>query len=259
MWSRLKGSGGKALVPYITPEYPFPGLTVPLMEKLADAGAAMIEVGVPFSDPLADGATIQRSSDAALRNGVTIDSILRDVAVFRKNSETPVVLMGYCNPMAQYGLEQFVQRSVAAGIDGLIVPDLPPEEAGDLREKSLAAGLSNIFLIAPTTSTKRVALIDSLSTDCSYCVSVTGVTGTQASVEQNGSLGIFLDRVRSTVGKPFVVGFGLSSPDDIRYVWQYADGAVIGSSLIRALESASNNTEALGIAGSFFRSMKGEG
>lgn len=252
----LRRSGGKALIPYITPEFPFKGITVRLLRALETAGANLVEVGVPFSDPLADGETIQHSSEVALKNGVTIDLILNAVREFRKASELPIVLMGYVNPILRVGLERFFDSCQAAGIDGLIVPDLPPEESSDLTTMSRRFGISNIFLIAPTTPDLRIQRIDDLSTDISYCVSVTGVTGARTQLGTNGALDEFLVRVRKNTKKPFVVGFGISLPEHVQRVWKYADGAVVGSSLINVLDKAASEEDALESAVRFLRSLR---
>jgi len=155
----LKETGGKAVIPYMTPEFPHTGITSALLNGLTFAGADMIEVGIPFSDPLADGKTIQHSSEVAIRNGVTISGILRDVRRFRSEHDLPLILMGYVNPILRYGVDRFAQDAAEAGVDGLIVPDLPPEEASDVTRSMNRTGLSTIFLIAPTTSSERISKI----------------------------------------------------------------------------------------------------
>lgn len=256
-WKQLRESGRKALIPYFTPEYPFAGITGSLLLRLSAAGADMIEMGIPFSDPLADGATIQHSSSVALHHGVTIDGLLQAVRSFRQRSETPVILMGYYNPILQYGVRRFVHAAARSGVDGLIVADLPPEESSELRRESTGAHVSNIFLIAPTTPRERIRMIDTISTDCSYCVSVTGVTGARTGSRQNGVLAEFLDRVRQATTKPFVVGFGLATAEHVREVWNHADGAVVGSALIQAMDHAQSMEAAVDSAESFFRSLRG--
>lgn len=253
---RLRSAGTKALIPYITPEYPVKGSTVPVLQALAAAGADMIEVGMPFSDPLADGKTIQQSSETALRNGARLPLILDAVRQFRRSSSIPVILMGYMNPIFRFGVARFTETARDAGVDGLIVADLPPEEAGELLDASQSVGLSNVFLIAPTTRDERMKWIDRHSTDFSYCVSVTGVTGARARFGTNGSFGSFLQRVRSNTTKPFVVGFGISTAAHVQEVWQYADGAVVGSALIDRMEGAGTSDEAAQRAGDFLSSLR---
>ncbi|HWP82776.1 MAG TPA: tryptophan synthase subunit alpha [Bacteroidota bacterium] len=244
-FEQLHTTGKKAIVPYITPEFPFKGITLDLLRACKEAGADMVEVGIPFSDPLADGPTIQHSSHVALSNGVTMSSILDIVREFRRQSEIPIILMGYVNPMFRRGYERFTAEASSAGVDGLIVPDLPPEEGFELKKACESAGLSIVFLIAPTTPDERMKRIDLLSTDFTYCVSVTGVTGSRESIGTNGSLDRFLQRVRLNVKKPFVVGFGISNSDQVRNVCRYADGAVVGSALIDAIGKAHNPAEAI--------------
>ncbi len=251
----LHRTGRKALIPYITPEFPVRGVTVPLLHALERSGANLIELGIPFSDPLADGKTIQHASEVALRHGVTIPSILTAVREFRRSSQLPLLLMGYCNPILQYGVQRFVSDCTDAGVDGVIVPDLPPEEAGELLAASRNANLSNVFLIAPTTSNERIKRIDELSTDFSYCVSVTGVTGVRTELGVNGSLDAFLLRVKQNTRKPFVVGFGVSTCEQVRRVWQQADGTVVGSALLQAMREAQSVDEVVQRASSFLRSL----
>ena len=252
----LKREGKKALIPYITPEYPIKGITLDLLRALEEAGADLVEVGIPFSDPLADGETIQHSSEHALKNGVTIHGILHAVAEFRKGSELPVILMGYLNPIVHFGIGKFLEACQASGVDGLIIPDMPPEESEEVVLGSRRLQISNVFLIAPTTPDKRIREIDASSTDFSYCVSVTGVTGARSQLGEARSLDEFLVRVQRNTTKPFVVGFGISRPEHVRRVWEYADGAVVGSSLINVLSNAGSMEEALRSAKEFIRSLR---
>ncbi|HTY38629.1 MAG TPA: tryptophan synthase subunit alpha [Bacteroidota bacterium] len=252
----LKHSRQKALIPYVTPEYPFQGITLGLLGALEEAEADLIEVGIPFSDPLADGPTIQHSSEIALRNGVTLEKILSLVSEFRASSELPVILMGYVNPILHMGVDRFLSSCESAGVDGLIIPDLPPDEASAFERESRAHGISNVFLIAPTTNDKRIAEIDGHSTDFSYCVSVTGVTGARTELGADGGLDEFLQRVRNNTHKPFVVGFGISKPEHVARIWQHADGAVVGSSLINVLGKASSAQQAVQSAADFLRSLR---
>ena len=255
-FEQLRSQKNKALIPYITPEFPFKGITVPLLFELEKSGADIIEIGIPFSDPLADGATIQHSSELALKNGANIQKILAEVKEFRKSSELPLILMGYINPVLRFGVRNFFEECSAAGVDGLIIPDLPPEEASEIRIASKEQSISNVFLIAPTTRNERIKKIDDASTDFTYCVSVTGVTGARNQFGTNGSLEHFLQRVRENVKKPFVVGFGISTSDHVKKVWAHADGAVVGSALIDVLSKASNEKEALQKSGQFLRSLR---
>jgi tryptophan synthase alpha chain len=255
-FTSLRNSGRKALIPYITPDYPFKGITLGLLRALEEAEADFIEIGIPFSDPLADGETIQHSSEIALKNGVTIDRILRAVSEFRGSSELPILLMGYVNPILHMGIEKFLESCKSAGVDGLIVPDLPPDEAAAITGLSKKYELSNVFLIAPTTSDERIREIDGYSTDFSYCVSVTGVTGARSQFGAGGKLDEFLKRVRMNTQKPFVVGFGISQREHVQHVWEHADGAVVGSSLINVLGKAESEEQALRSAVDFLRSLR---
>ncbi len=214
----------------------------------------MIEVGIPFSDPLADGPVIQHSSETAIANGATVSLILDRVREAREKTGIPIILMGYINPILRYGMENFLREAHDAGVDGVIIPDLPPEESGEFRTLSRRYGVSNVFLIAPTTTDERIAVIDALSTDFSYCVSVTGVTGSPLS-EQN-SLSLFLDRVRRNTKKPFVVGFGISTKDQVDRIVRSADGVVIGSALVSAIGTARSVPEAAETAASFLSSVR---
>lgn len=254
-FEELRRAGRKALIPYITPEFPIRGVTVPLLHALESSGANLLEVGVPFSDPLADGKTIQHASDIALRHGVTLSSVFSMVKEFRRSSQLPLLLMGYSNPMFRYGVKRFVEDCQDAGVDGVIVPDLPPEEAGELLAESSKANLSNVFLIAPTTSNERIKQIDELSTDFIYCVSVTGVTGARTELGVNGSLDAFLPRVKQNTRKPCVVGFGVSTKDQVSRVWQMADGAVVGSALLQSIQDAQSVEEVVQRASHFVRSL----
>ncbi len=240
----------------MTPEYPLKGCTLPILRALDGAGADLIEVGIPFSDPLADGPIIQHSSMVAIGNGVTLQRILTSVKEFRKESDVPVILMGYSNPIMRYGIENFCRDTIAAGVDGIIVPDLPPEEAGALRTQTYASGLSMIFLIAPTSTPERIRALDALSSDFTYCVSITGVTGSYHDFEQDQKFRGFMENVRHNTTKPFVVGFGISSCDDVERVWQYADGAVVGSALIKALGNCQSIEETAVRAGVFLTSLR---
>ncbi len=230
----VAGRGGRPLlVPYLTAGWPSPAETVELLLALERGGADAVELGLPFSDPLADGPVIQAAGQAALRAGTTHARILELAAGFRARSALPLVLMGYLNPILAYGPGRFFEDAVDAGADGLIVPDLPPEEAEPFHGAARAAGLSWIFLAAPTSSDERLRKVDALSTEINYCVSVTGVTGARDDLP--ASLERYLARAAAAFTKPFVVGFGISRPDQVRRVAPPAAGVVVGSALIRAL------------------------
>jgi tryptophan synthase alpha chain len=255
-FEKLRTAGRKALIPYITPEFPFEGITLPLLQQLEGGGADLIEVGIPFSDPLADGATIQHSSEVALKNGATIRKSLDATNRFREASQVPLVLMGYVNPILHWGVDRFLSDCRRSGVDGIIVPDLPPEEASEFKTACERSDISAVFLIAPTTPDERIRRIDDLSTDFSYCVSVTGVTGERAQLGTDDSLSRFLKRVRSLTTKPFVVGFGISNSEQVKRVWAHADGAVVGSALINVLAKAESRQDALEAARHFLLSLR---
>src|SRR5262249_913948 len=199
------------------------------------AGADLFELGVPFSDPLADGATVQRASERALANGVRLPFCLETVAALRARGVlAPLVLMGYFNPFLQYGVQRLARDAAAAGADGFIIPDLPPEEAEECRTALRAAGLDLIFLVAPTTPEERIAEIGRIASGFIYCVSLTGVTGARRELWEG--LPAFLDRVRRQTNLPLVVGFGISSAAHVRQVGQHADGAIVASALINTIE-----------------------
>jgi len=199
LFQQLRSQNRKALIPYITPEFPVRGTTVPLILGLEKAGASLIEVGIPFSDPIADGTTIQHSSHVAIQNGATVGRILESVRAARRETAVPIVLMGYLNPIFRYGMENFLRDADQCGIDGVIVPDLLPEESEVWRSLSAKYDVSNIFLVAPTTPAERIKYLDSLSRDFSYCVSVTGVTGARSNFD--GTLDGFLQRVKANTVK----------------------------------------------------------
>jgi len=228
------------VIPFVTAGYPSPGATVPMLAALAGAGADMIEIGMPFSDPLADGPTIQRASEVALRNGMTVRRTLALVREAREGgavaASVPLILMGYCNPLYAYGMEAFLADAATAGVDGLIVADMPPEEADELLEGCRANGLSATFLVAPNAPDERIRRVDATSTHFSYCVTVTGVTGARADVQERTVA--FLQRMRRLAAKPFVTGFGIKRPEHVEALGAHTDGVVVGSALIDAIDAA---------------------
>jgi len=256
VFQQLQSQKRKALIPYITPEFPIQGTTVTLILGLEKAGANIIEVGIPFSDPIADGVTIQHSSHIAIQNGATIGKVLESVKEARRKSSIPLVLMGYVNPILRYGMEKFLQDAHQCGVDGVIIPDLLPEESDEWRALSLKFEVSNIFLIAPTTPEKRIQYLDSISTDFSYCVSVTGVTGARSSFGDDHALETFLRRVKENSAKPFVVGFGISKREQVLSMCRYADGVVVGSALLRSIENEKSVDGAVASAGVFLSSLQ---
>jgi tryptophan synthase alpha chain len=231
----LKARGQTALMPYLMVGFPERDSALELAPALEAAGADLFELGVPFSDPLADGATVQRASERALANGVRLPFCLETVAALRAGGlRAPLVLMGYYNPFLRYGLERLAADASAAGADGLIIPDLPPEEAGECQAICRAHGLDVIFFVAPTTPEERIAAIARIASGFIYCVSLTGVTGARAELWEG--LPAFLDRVRRHTDLPLVVGFGISRAEHVRLVGQHADGAIVASALINRIE-----------------------
>lgn len=254
-FSSLQQKNKKALIPYITPEFPIHHVTVPLILGLEEAGASLIEVGIPFSDPLADGPTIQHSSDVALKNGATLRKVLELVSEARRQTAIPIILMGYVNPIIHFGIEKFLQEAHSAGVDGLIIPDLPPEEASDVRLHSQQNNISNIFLIAPTSSSERIGYLDTLSTDFTYCVSVTGVTGARNTLGEGTTFEDFLKRVKENTKKPFVVGFGIKEKKQVELITQYASGVVVGSALLQAIAAETSVSSVVHSAKKFFQAL----
>lgn len=244
----------KLLIPFLTAGYPDRKTFRNLVMMAADSGADIIEIGIPFSDPLADGPAIQYSSQVALGNGISLNEILKTVSELRSNLQIPLVLMGYYNPVLAYGLESFMKSSATSGVDGLIIPDLPIDEAVEFKKLAEIFGLSMIFLAAPTSTDKRIKQIDCMSSDFVYAVTVTGVTG--AGKKFDKSTDNYLKHLKSILKLPFVAGFGVSSTADARRLTRYAEGVVIGSALINIVRSAKNNRQAVMDVGKFLMSIR---
>ncbi|WP_026370445.1 tryptophan synthase subunit alpha [Kallotenue papyrolyticum] len=230
-WERLRAAGRRALILYLTVGFPERDSALELVPRLLAAGADMIELGVPFSDPLAEGPTIQAATQRALANGITVRACIETVRTLRAQGiAAPLLLMGYLNPMLRYGVERFCQDAQAAGVDGLIFPDLPPEESGELQAACDRHGLDLIQFVAPTSTPERIAHVTEHASGFIYCVSVTGVTGARATLPPD--LPDFLARVRRRTQTPLAVGFGISRPEHARNVAAIADGVIVGSALI---------------------------
>ena len=233
----LDKQGRKALIPFITAGDPHPGLAVPLMRALAEGGADVIELGVPFSDPMADGPVIQRSSERALKHGVGLKDVLGYVREFRKQDDaTPVVLMGYANPIEAMGMERFADAAQAAGVDGVLVVDYPPEEAKTLVELLDARQMDAIFLLSPTTTDDRLRAVTQLGRGYLYYVSLKGVTG--ASHLDLADVSARMAHLRKFTKLPLGVGFGIRDAASAKAVAAVADAVVIGSALIQEIEKA---------------------
>jgi len=223
-----------ALIPYITVGYPNTATTLKVVPLLASNGCDIIELGIPFSDPLADGATIQRASYEALRQGVTPHLCLEVAQELRRQVEIPLVFMTYYNPVLKFGLEQFCSKCAEVGIDGLIIPDLPPEEGQELEESTRSHGLDLVYLLSPASTEERIRLVVGKASGFIYLVSLTGITGARDELPQE--LEGFVARVRKRTEKPLCVGFGVSTPKQARRIARVADGVIVGSRIIQLME-----------------------
>ena len=237
-FARARSRRRLAILVYLTVGYPQRDSTAALAHAALEGGADLIELGVPFSDPLADGATVQRASEAALANGVTLSDCLRAAADVVRERDAAVLLMGYANPFLRYrnGLAAFAADAAAAGVAGVIVPDLPAEEANEFDEALTPAGLTRIDLYAPTTPDDRLARLVPRSRGFIYCVSLTGVTGARKSL--GADVATFVDRVRAHTALPIAVGFGISAPEQVAALRGIADGAVVGSAALDTIAAA---------------------
>lgn len=225
-----------ALMPYLTAGYPSLAANADLLDALVAGGADLIELGVPFSDPLADGTTVQATSQKALDNGVTLGDSLELVRSFRaRGHETPVLLMGYTNPFYQYGIERLAGDAKAAGVDGFIIPDLPSDESEEFQAPLAASGLDLIFMLAPTSTERRIRDVASRATGFIYCVSLVGVTG--ARDQLSGELADYMARVRAATDIPLAIGFGISTPEHVSRAAELADGVIVASALINHLDT----------------------
>jgi tryptophan synthase alpha chain len=234
-FAKLAKENNKALVTFITAGDPDIATTAELLPLLENAGVDIIELGMPFSDPMADGPTIQLASERALESGTTLAAILSMVKQVRSRVNIPIILMGYANPVYSYGWEKFAKDAANAGVDGLLLVDLPPEEADELLPSAKAAGLKVIFLLTPTSDNARIAKVAKVGNGFVYYVTVSGVTGARQSVaseiEQN------LAMIRQKIKLPIVAGFGISTPDQAAQVASFADGVVVGSAIVKLFEN----------------------
>ena len=233
-FKEVLGRKGKAFIPYVMAGDPDLQRTKEVVAILEECGADIIELGVPFSDPLSDGPTIQKAAQRALGEGVTLRKVIEFVGDLRKSTQTPIVLMTYYNPIFRYGEERFVRDASAAGVDGIIVPDLPPDEAGSLLSFSKNAGFDIIFLVAPTSTGERIKKVARTSRGFIYYVSITGITGSKLSVDP--SIGSHIKKVRKTGRKPVAVGFGISTPEEAAEIARIADGVIIGSAIVKRMK-----------------------
>ena len=253
---QLKASSKKMLSPYITAGDPEPGMTVAIMHALVKAGADILELGIPFSDPMAEGPVIQAAMERALAHGVHCDDVLSMVEEFRlQDALTPVVLMGYLNPIEQYGYELFASKAYLAGVDGVILVDLPPEESAEIAPCFQAAGLYNIFLCSPTTTDERMTLLKEYAHGYLYYVSLKGVTGSNtldlASVQTQ------YQRRKEQTSLPVMVGFGIQTPEMAAQVAEFADGVIVGAALISQIHQAYlDKKESIQAGAALIRSMR---
>jgi tryptophan synthase alpha chain len=230
-FKKLAKEGGKAFIPYIMAGDPSLGRTRELILMLERVGADVIELGVPFSDPLADGPVIQQAAERAVRSGVSLRDVIALVSDVRAECKTAIVLMTYYNPIFKYGEAEFVRDAVKAGVDGVIVPDLPPDEAGPLRKEAKKIGLDTIFLFAPTSTEERRRVVAKSSSGFIYYVSITGITGSELKLQEDALEHI--RHVREISGKPVAMGFGVSTPEEAALVAGMADGVIVGSAIVK--------------------------
>ena len=254
-FANLKSAGHSGFIPYIMAGDPSLDTTVDLVLALEHAGADVIELGMPFSDPLADGPTIQAAGQRALANGTTVADVLKTVEAVRRQSTVPMILMAYCNPVYRYGLKDFVTVCADTGLDGMLLTDLPPEEASAYKEAMHDAGLDTIFLLAPTSREARIKTVTEASTGFVYYVSRAGVTGERHSLSD--SLGPMVGQIRSHTDLPIAVGFGISTPEHARAVAELADAAVVGSAIVRRIGEGGSDPHLAKKIGEFAAELAG--
>lgn len=252
-FAELKKRRKKALIVFITAGDFGLSTTKKLVLKLADSGADIIELGVPFSDPMADGPTIQASSERALKRGTRLKDIIKLVRNLRASTAIPVALMTYYNPVLRYGVRKFVSDCVKSGVDGLIVPDLPPDEADELIAASKGRDFSTIFLLSPTSTKERIKFVAGKSKGFIYYVSLTGITGARARLPEE-----FISRVRlikKYTKKPVCVGFGISTPGQVNEICKVADGAIVGSAMVKLIEKHAGKKDLLDAVGRYVKKL----
>jgi tryptophan synthase alpha chain len=252
-FKELKKLGRKALIAFFTAgDY---GLrnTKKLALEFAARGVDIIELGVPFSDPVADGPTIQVSSERALKRGTRLKDIIAAVGELRKKTQIPIVLMGYYNPILKYGVKKFVSDCMKAGVDGAIIPDLPPEESGELISASKVKGFATIFLLSPTSTIERIKLISRSSKGFIYYVSLTGITGARSSLPKELASRVKL--IKKYAKLPVCVGFGVSSPGQVRQICRAADGVIVGSAIVKEIEKNSAKKRFIGNVGDYVQKL----
>ncbi|HEU4765757.1 MAG TPA: tryptophan synthase subunit alpha [Pyrinomonadaceae bacterium] len=252
-FTQLKEHGRKGFIPFITAGDPDLATTEQILIELAAAGATVIELGVPFSDPMADGPVIQRASERALKNPFGLDALFAMVVRARKQIDTPIILFSYFNPLLQYGLDHLAASAKDAGIDGVLVTDVTPEEAGDVEAELRAADLDMIFLVAPTSTDERLKLVAEHASGFVYAVSRAGVTGTRESVSVEAEK--LVTRMRRFTSLPIAVGFGISNVEQVRDVQRYADAVVVGSAIVAEMERLAGASDVAQKIGEFARAL----
>lgn len=236
VFNKLKKEGRKAFIPYIMAGDPSLDKTAEILNLFEEIGADIIELGVPFSDPLADGPTIQSASERALLNHVTLKKVLNFISGIKLNRNIPIVIMSYFNPIFKMGIENFFRKAKESNIDGVIIPDLPPDEAGDVIKYSRKFLVDTIFLLAPTSTEERIKKVVKASSGFIYYVSITGITGSRLILD--GSIQELITKIRSYTKKPIAVGFGVSKPEEANIVAKISDGVIIGSAIIKKFYEA---------------------
>ena len=252
---RLKADGRKALIPFLTAGDPDLEATHDIVLAMDEAGADIIELGVPFSDPIADGPVIQRATERSLESGTTLEGVLDLVRRIRKSSEIPLLLFSYYNPLLCRGLEQLADDASEAGVDGILASDLTVEEADSFINAMQSRGLSTVFLVAPTSSPERIERIAGTSTGFLYAVSRTGVTGARNELSED--LAGFVRLLKTHTTSPIAVGFGISTPEQVQAIWQEADAAVVGSAIVREIEASSGQPDLAARVGRFVSQLRG--
>lgn len=237
----LKKKGKKAFIPYIMAGDPDLEKTMEVILTFENVGADVVELGIPFSDPLADGPTIQRAAERALKKGVTLKQVIGFVRELRQFTQIPIVLMTYYNPVFRYGEERFVKDAVYSGVDGVIIPDLPPDEAEGLIRLSRKAALSTIFLVAPTSTEDRIKKVARASTGFIYYVSITGITGARLVISEE--LADSIKNIRAITDKSLCIGFGVSNPEEASRISAIADGVIVGSAIVKILNESPERLE----------------
>jgi len=254
VFTQLRSSGEGALICFVTAGDPDIETTRRMVLELEKAGADIVEIGIPFSDPIADGPSIQAASLRALENGTNVPAVLSLVRSIRRESDLPLVLMTYYNPVVHYGVARFAEDAASAGVDGVIVTDLTPEEAGEWKATADRLGIDTIFLLAPTSTDVRIEKVADVASGFIYCVSRTGVTGARPQMAQG--VRELVARIRARIDLPVVVGFGVSKPEHVREVCEYADGAVAGSVLVDLIAANAGSQTLLGEIHGLARTLK---